>query len=140
MRRCTVPESPLATRTPIVVARAVPERERDGLATAVRRWASATVGVVATGALMLAPPAYSEIERFPASGNPEVFAVQKTLVEAWEIVNDVFVDPTGEAWHQDLRTHLLEAYKADDADGAYNSISAMLKDLDDPYTRLVLPE
>ena len=85
-------------------------------------------------------PALAEIQRFPASNNPEVFAVQKTLVEAWDVVDKVFVDETGDSWRQDLRTYLMEAYKAEDADTAYQSIATMLKDLDDPYTRLVLPE
>jgi hypothetical protein len=31
--------------------------------------------------------------RLPASTNPEVFAAQRTLVEAWMIVGESFVDP-----------------------------------------------
>ena len=102
-------------------------------------WTTA-LGAAASGLLFFSAPAEAEIQRFPASANPEVFAVQKTLVEAWDIVNKVFVDNTGEEWKQDLRTYLMQAYKAPDADGAYDSIQAMLKDLGDPYTRLVPPE
>jgi carboxyl-terminal processing protease len=32
--------------------------------------------------------------RLPASDNPEVFAAQKTLLEAWQIVGEAFLDPS----------------------------------------------
>ena len=99
-----------------------------------------TFATATAGLLFFSGPAMAEIQRFPASNNPEVFAVQKTLVEAWDVVDKVFVDETGDSWRQDLRTYLMEAYNAEDADTAYQSIEGMLKDLDDPYTRLVLPE
>ena len=40
--------------------------------------------------------------RFPASPNPEVFAAQKTLVEAWRVVAESYVDDHfgGHDWPQ----------------------------------------
>jgi len=105
-----------------------------------RRLCSAAMAAVASGALLWATPAIADVERFPASTDPEVFAVQKTLVEAWDIVDKVFVDPTGDDWRRDLRTHLLQAYEAQDADSAYASIEGMLEELKDPYTRVVPPD
>ncbi len=45
-------------------------------------------------ALLLVAPSFAEeqIIRFPASNDPAVFGVQKTLVEAWQIIRDVYVD------------------------------------------------
>jgi len=141
MRRCAIPEMRHAIQRPMAVqAERRDVAHRREVEAPWRRLCSAALAAVASGALLCASPARADIERFPASANPEVFAVQKTLVEAWDIVDKVFVDPTGDDWRQDLRSHLLDAYKAKDADQAYNSISGMLEDLKDPYTRLVPPD
>lgn len=112
----------------------------DGKPNAFMNWCSTTIGVVASSLLFIAPPAVADIERFPASANPEVYAVQKTLVEAWHLVEHTYVDKTGDFWRQDLRSHMLQVYKAEDSDTAYESLKTMLEDLGDPYTRLVMPE
>eukprot|EP00210_Caulerpa_lentillifera_P006260 g5979.t1 len=101
---------------------------------------SKTLGAFTSGLLLWSQPAMAEIQRFPASTNPEIFAVQKTMVEAWDIVNNVFVDRTDERWFQDLSKYIKQAYSATDSNTAYKSISSMLSDLGDPYTRIVPPE
>ena len=77
--------------------------------------------------------------RFPASNNPAIFAAQKTLVEAWTIVQEAFVDGRfgGADWEQALSTALIGAYEAPNADKAYVEISSMLAKLGDPFTRIV---
>lgn len=99
-----------------------------------------TLGAVASGFLLWNHPAMAEIQRFPASADPAIFAVQKTMVEAWQIVDHVFVDRTDERWLKDLSKYINQAYNSADSDKAYESIASMLKDLGDPYTRIVPPE
>lgn len=84
----------------------------------------------------------SNIVRLPASANPELFAAQKTMVEAWTIVRDSFVDSTfnNKSWEEELRSHMNAAYGSGTVATAYGEISKMLNDLGDPYTRLVPPE
>ena len=45
--------------------------------------------------------------RFPASSNPEVYAAQKTLVEAWRVVAESYVDDHfgGHDWPQACTLH-----------------------------------
>ncbi|CAF2112644.1 unnamed protein product [Brassica oleracea] len=61
---------------------------------------------------------------FPVSRAREVTAVQRTLVEAWGLIRETFVDPTFN--HQ--------------ADAAYGKIKAMLSTLGDPFTRIISPK
>ena len=77
--------------------------------------------------------------RFPASENPAVFAAQQTLVEAWTIVGEVFVDArfAGRNWDQELAESLNAAYSAESGENAYREISHMLSKLGDPFTRVV---
>ena len=80
--------------------------------------------------------------RFPASENPAVFAVQKTLVEAWTIVEEAFVDGKfgGRHWDTELGDALLAAYQAENGEKAYSVIRGMLGKLGDPFTRIVPPQ
>ena len=80
--------------------------------------------------------------RFPASANPEVFTVQKTLVEAWTIVREGFFDErfNNRDWDSELSKYMLATYRSDSGDKAYNELNKMLKGLGDPYTRIVPPE
>ena len=77
--------------------------------------------------------------RFPASANPAVFAAQQTLVEAWTIVGEVFVDArfAGHNWDQELTESLNAAYSAESGENAYREISHLLSKLGDPFTRVV---
>jgi hypothetical protein len=80
--------------------------------------------------------------RLPASTDPAVFAAQRTLVEAWTIVGQAFVDPSfnGHDWQDELREHMMAAYNSGSSDDAFGEIGHMLDELGDPYTRRVAPE
>mmetsp|Transcript_25512 Transcript_25512/g.55512 ORF Transcript_25512/g.55512 Transcript_25512/m.55512 type:complete len:585 (+) Transcript_25512:49-1803(+) len=110
---------------------------------------AAAMSVVLGGALMAAPmvapppaPAETQMLRLPASSDPGIFAAQRTMVEAWTIVGETFVDENlnGRRWEEELRDHMLAAFHSDNADDAYGQIQGMLDDLGDPYTRRVPPE
>ena len=77
--------------------------------------------------------------RFPASANPAVFAAQQTMVEAWTIVGEVFVDArfAGHNWDHELTEGLNAAYTAESGESAFREISHMLAKLGDPFTRVV---
>lgn len=70
-----------------------------------------------------------------------MFAAQQTLVEAWTIVGEVFVDArfAGHNWDQELTESLTAAYSAESGENAYREISHMLSKLGDPFTRVVPP-
>ena len=77
--------------------------------------------------------------RFPASPDPRVFAAQQTLVEAWSIIEDAYVDAQfgGHQWEDELSNALVATFAAEDGEGAYKQISNMLSKLGDPFTRIV---
>lgn len=77
--------------------------------------------------------------RFPASVNPAIFAAQQTMVEAWTIVGETFVDSrfAGHNWDHELTEHLNAAYTAETGENAYREIGHMLAKLGDPFTRVV---
>lgn len=77
--------------------------------------------------------------RVPASDIPEVFAMQQTMLEAWQVVAESYVDDTfnGRIWEADLAEGLIDAAAAKDSEEAMRSISAMLSHLGDPYTRII---
>lgn len=77
--------------------------------------------------------------RFPASADPAVFAAQKTLVEAHQIIEEAYVDGRfgGHDWKDELSTALTAAYSAESGDKAYAQIGRMLEKLGDPFTRIV---
>ena len=79
------------------------------------------------------------MSRFPASPDPRVFAAQQTLVEAWSIIEDAYVDAQfgGHQWEDELSNALVATFSAEDGDGAYKQISNMLSKLGDPFTRIV---
>lgn len=80
--------------------------------------------------------------RLPASSNPEIFAAQRTLAEAWTIVGESFVDESfnGHDWENELRTHMVAAFKSPDGSTAYKQLDELLQNLGDPYTRRIPPE
>lgn len=94
------------------------------------------------GALLLSPLQSDALElRFPASGNPEIFTAQKTLVQAWSIVRESYVDGDGGMeWQDVLKESMQSAYDATDGKEAYNTIQDMLEAKGDPYTRIIPPE
>ncbi len=66
-----------------------------------------------------------------------MFAVQKTLVEAWTIVANSFVDPAfnGTNWQQELSKALTDASHSETSSAATTQIGEMLNKLGDPFTR-----
>jgi carboxyl-terminal processing protease len=106
--------------------------------------AQAGVGVAAAAALLLTSPASADVEQlaFPVSPDPSIFAVQRTLVEAWTIVTEAFVDQTfnGADWRAELSARLIDAAASQSPQAAEGEIKEMLKTLGDPYTRWVPPQ
>lgn len=67
--------------------------------------------------------------------------MQKTLVEAWGLIRETFVDPTfnHQDWDQKLQQTMVEMFPLKSADAAYGKISGMLSTLGDPFTRIISP-
>ncbi|CAL5430835.1 unnamed protein product [Camellia sinensis] len=90
------------------------------------------------------PPALAEslTVAFPVSRAPEVNTVQRTLVEAWGLIRETFVDPTfnHQDWDLKLQQTMVEMFPLRSADAAYNKIRGMLSTLGDPFTRIVSPK
>eukprot|EP01025_Chloroclados_australasicus_P019737 TRINITY_DN207_c0_g1_i1.p1 TRINITY_DN207_c0_g1~~TRINITY_DN207_c0_g1_i1.p1 ORF type:complete len:551 (-),score=61.69 TRINITY_DN207_c0_g1_i1:469-2043(-) len=80
--------------------------------------------------------------RFAASANPEIFTTQKTLVEAWAIVQDEFVDDNlnNADWKSELINTMTNIIRSPNRKEAFGFIGDMLEKLGDPYTRIVSPE
>ncbi|XP_004295422.1 PREDICTED: carboxyl-terminal-processing peptidase 1, chloroplastic [Fragaria vesca subsp. vesca] len=77
-------------------------------------------------------------------GAPEPVATNEGIVEeAWEIVNDSFLDTGGRSWlpenwkmkKEDIRTSSIKTRSK-----AHNMIKRMLASLGDPYTRFLSPD
>ncbi|KAF5750693.1 hypothetical protein HS088_TW03G01032 [Tripterygium wilfordii] len=79
---------------------------------------------------------------FPVSHASEVNTVQRTLVEAWGLIRETFVDPTfnHQDWDLKLQQTMVEIFPLRSADAAYAKISSMLSTLGDPFTRLISPK
>ncbi|GAU33401.1 hypothetical protein TSUD_20940 [Trifolium subterraneum] len=71
-----------------------------------------------------------------------VNAVQRTLVEAWGLIRETFVDPTfnHQDWDMKLQQTMVEMFPLNSADAAYTKISGMLSTLGDPFTRIISPK
>lgn len=114
-----------------------------------RRLLSRVVGALGSVALLLGGlsvtgEALAETITFmlPASPHPEVTRVQRTLVEAWSIVREAYVDPTfnDQDWDDKLQESVKATLAVDTADEAYDTVRKMLASLDDPFTRIVTPK
>ncbi|KAG0581655.1 hypothetical protein KC19_4G269400 [Ceratodon purpureus] len=79
---------------------------------------------------------------FPGSQIGEVNAVQRTLVEAWGIVRETYVDPSfnNQDWDLKLQEVLGETLSLKTSEAAYSKIRTMLATLGDPFTRIVSPQ
>eukprot|EP00252_Welwitschia_mirabilis_P007310 TRINITY_DN18559_c0_g1_i1.p1 TRINITY_DN18559_c0_g1~~TRINITY_DN18559_c0_g1_i1.p1 ORF type:complete len:184 (+),score=22.55 TRINITY_DN18559_c0_g1_i1:200-751(+) len=103
---------------------------------------------IAAAAILCGPPASAAASdtdltvAFPSSRDKEVNMVQRTLVEAWGIVRETFVDPTfnHQDWDMKLQQTMIEMLPLKTADAAYDKISNMLASLGDPFTRLISPK
>ncbi|XP_022766726.1 carboxyl-terminal-processing peptidase 3, chloroplastic-like isoform X2 [Durio zibethinus] len=89
-------------------------------------------------------PAFAEslTVAFPASRAQEVNTVQRTLVEAWGLIRETFVDPTfnHQDWDLKLQQTMVEMFPLNSADAAYGKIRGMLSTLGDPFTRIISPK
>jgi len=110
------------------------------------------LAAVAAGALVLGPADFAQAEpqiiRLPASPDPEIFTAQRTMIEAWSIIQQSFVDETmnNQDWPEALQKHMINAYMygqdKEDPDReakAWGELDDLLKSLGDPYTHRVLP-
>ncbi|KAI9080794.1 hypothetical protein K1719_037307 [Acacia pycnantha] len=110
--------------------------------------AKTALGFGASAALFLSifsdSPAFAEslTVAFPVSRAPEVNAVQRTLVEAWGLIRETFIDPTynHQDWDLKLQQTMVEMFPLRSADAAYTKISGMLSTLGDPFTRIISPK
>lgn len=75
----------------------------------------------------------------PAAKTEELFSVQRTMVEAWTIIQDAFVDQTFNHtnWENELERHLIAVSRAQTRDQGINELKSLISDLHDPYTRWV---
>ncbi|CAM0955527.1 unnamed protein product [Alopecurus aequalis] len=137
----------LEKNLPVVRASAQPEHDSDrSLAQAAAGLAVAAAAVVSlTGDFVVAPPparAESLTVAFPISKAREVNRVQRTLVEAWGLIRETFVDPTfnHQDWDQKLQQTMVEMFPLKSADAAYGKISGMVSTLGDPFTKIISPK
>lgn len=102
------------------------------------------VGFAAALAVCINSPALAEslTVAFPVSRAHEVNRVQRTLVEAWGLIRETFVDPTfnHQDWDMKLQQTMVEMFPLSSADAAYKKISGMLATLGDPFTRIISPK
>lgn len=89
-------------------------------------------------------PAFAEslTVAFPVSRASEVNTVQRTLVEAWGLIRETFIDPTfnHQDWDSKLQQTMVEMFPLRSSDAAYNKIKGMLSTLGDPFTRIISPK
>lgn len=114
---------------------------KKGLSKAIGR---GLLGFAAALAVSVGSPALAEslTVAFPVSRAHEVNTVQRTLVEAWSLIRETFVDPTfnHQDWDMKLQQTMVEMFPLRSADAAYNKISGMLATLGDPFTRIISPK
>ncbi|KAJ3694654.1 hypothetical protein LUZ60_000031 [Juncus effusus] len=105
---------------------------------------NAAVGLAAAAVISTSPAALAEslTVAFPVSRASEVNTVQRTLVEAWGLIRETFVDPTfnHQDWDSKLEQTMVEMFPLKSADAAYSKISGMLSTLGDPFTRIISPK
>ncbi|CAI9100062.1 OLC1v1036984C1 [Oldenlandia corymbosa var. corymbosa] len=109
------------------------------------RWVgSGVLGLAAAVSLSCESPAFAEslTVAFPVSHSREINTVQRTLVEAWGLIRETFVDPTfnHQDWDMKLQQTMVEMFPLRSEDAAYNKIKGMLSTLGDPFTRIISPK
>ncbi|XP_057505852.1 carboxyl-terminal-processing peptidase 3, chloroplastic [Actinidia eriantha] len=110
----------------------------------IRSIATGVVSLAAAISICCDSPALAEslTVAFPVSRAREVNTVQRTLVEAWGLIRETFVDPTynHQDWDLKLQQTMVEMFPLRSADAAYNKIRGMLSTLGDPFTRIISPK
>ncbi|KAL6771783.1 CTPB1 [Auxenochlorella protothecoides x Auxenochlorella symbiontica] len=113
----------------------------DAASAIIRRAQHAAAGAAAAAVLLAAPPLAGAATtiRFPLPPSPEIFAVQKTLIQAWSIVTEAFVDPhfNAVAWDAELASALAAASAAPSPEAAAETLPSLLGKLGDRFTRWV---
>ncbi|KAJ8527544.1 hypothetical protein K7X08_014995 [Anisodus acutangulus] len=88
------------------------------------------IGLAAALSLLCNSPAVAEslTVAFPVSHTPELNAVQRTLVEAWGLIRETFVDPTFNHQDSDLKLQqtMVEMFPLRSEDVAYSKVRGML--------------
>lgn len=107
----------------------------------VERLGRGLLAAALTAALVLGGPAGAETVTIPVADNPALFKVQKTLVEAWMILYETYVDPNFNHldWHGELRSELERVAHAASLEDASKEVAGMINKLGDPFTRWVPP-
>ncbi|TVU11436.1 hypothetical protein EJB05_45022 [Eragrostis curvula] len=133
---------------PPAVRASVPEHGGRSLGQAAAGLAAAAVVSLTgfAGDLSPLPPAPAQAESltvaFPVSKAREVNRVQRTLVEAWGLIRETFVDPTfnHQDWDQKLQQTMVEMFPLKSEDAAYSKLRGMLSTLGDPFTQIITPK
>ncbi|PRW57074.1 carboxyl-terminal-processing peptidase chloroplastic [Chlorella sorokiniana] len=126
-------------RFAVQARRGEPEQQPQSLPTQLARGLAAAAAA-ALLALPAALPTHADSLTFPLARDPSSFAVQKTMVEAWAIVNETFVSPPPPEWDEDLVASLTAVADAKTGDDARKEIPALLSKLNDPFTRWLPPK
>ncbi|EYU23648.1 hypothetical protein MIMGU_mgv1a021092mg, partial [Erythranthe guttata] len=123
----------------------------------IKRVGRGLLGFAAAVSLFCDSPAFAEslTVTFPVSHNREVNTVQRTLVEAWGLIRETFVDPTfnhqvanirmrasclsfiGFILDLKLQQTMVEMFPLTSEDAAYNKIKGMLSTVTDPFTHII---
>ncbi|GER25895.1 carboxyl-terminal-processing protease [Striga asiatica] len=110
----------------------------------VKRVLNGAFGFAAAFSLCSDSPSFAEslTVAFPVSHTREVNTVQRTLIEAWGLIRETFVDPTfnHQDWDLKLQETMVEIFPLRSEDAAYNKIKGMLSTLGDPFTRIISPK
>ncbi|XP_073045849.1 carboxyl-terminal-processing peptidase 3, chloroplastic isoform X1 [Primulina eburnea] len=111
----------------------------------VRRVGRGVLGFAAALSLCCDSPSFAEslTVAFPVSHTLEqVNTVQRTLVEAWGLIRETFIDPTfnHQDWDLQLQQTMVEMYPLRSEEAAYGKVKGMLSTLGDPFTRIVSPK
>ncbi|CAA0812726.1 Carboxyl-terminal-processing peptidase 3-chloroplastic [Striga hermonthica] len=110
----------------------------------VKRVLNGALGFAAALSLCSDSPSFAEslTVAFPVSHTREVNTVQRTLIEAWGLIRETFVDPTfnHQDWDLKLQQTMVEIFPLRSEDAAYNKIKGMLSTLGDPFTRIISPK
>ncbi|KAG6595632.1 Carboxyl-terminal-processing peptidase 3, chloroplastic, partial [Cucurbita argyrosperma subsp. sororia] len=121
------------------------ESARQRLVGSVGKWVVGFAAAATTlSSVCFDSPAFAEslTVAFPVSRTPEVNTVQRTLIEAWGLIRETFVDPTfnHQDWDLKLQQTMVEMFPLKSGDAAYKKVSAMLSTLGDPFTRIINPK
>ncbi|KAL2501691.1 Carboxyl-terminal-proCES [Forsythia ovata] len=102
------------------------------------------LGFAAAVSICCDSPAFAEslTVAFPVSHTLEVNIVQRTLVEAWGLIRETFIDPTfnHQDWDLKLQQTMVEMFPLRSEDAAYSKVKGMLSTLGDPFTRIISPK